>query len=69
MFGGRKQMTKLLNFNWQRAKALLKLEFDTEDQVLLCLMLPHPVTNVIKFLLGNHPAVWKDYDLAEPSQN
>ena len=33
MFGGRKQSFCFLN--WQRAKVLLKLEFDTEDQVLL----------------------------------
>ena len=35
MFGGRKQSFWTLSFlNWQRAKVLLKLEFDTEDQVL-----------------------------------
>ena len=35
MFGGRKQSFGTLSFlNWQRAKILLKLEFDTEDQVL-----------------------------------
>ena len=34
-FGGRKQSFSALSFlNWQRAKVLLKLEFDTEDQVL-----------------------------------
>ena len=34
-FGGRKQSFWTLSFlNWQRAKVLLKLEFDTEDQVL-----------------------------------
>ena len=33
MFGGKKQSFCFLN--WQRAKVLLKLEFDTEDQVLL----------------------------------
>ena len=33
MFGERKQSFCFLN--WQRAKVLLKLEFDTEDQVLL----------------------------------
>ena len=32
MFGGKKQSFCFLN--WQRAKVLLKLEFDTEDQVL-----------------------------------
>ena len=32
MFGGRKQSFGFLN--WQRAKVLLKLEFDTEDHVL-----------------------------------
>ena len=36
MFGGRKQSLRSLSFlKWQRAKVLLKLEFDTEDQVLL----------------------------------
>ena len=39
MFGGRKQGFCFLN--WQRAKDLLKLEFDTEDQVLF------------EFILGN----------------
>ena len=35
MFGGRKQSFGTLSFlNWQMAKVLLKLEFDTEDQVL-----------------------------------
>ena len=35
MFGGRKQGFLSLSFlNWQRAKVLLKLECDTEDQVL-----------------------------------
>ena len=34
-FGGSKQRFSALSFlNWQRAKVLLKLEFDTEDQVL-----------------------------------
>ena len=38
MFGGRKQSFWSLSFlNWQKAKVLLKLEFDTEDQVLLIL--------------------------------
>ena len=36
-----REKTKLLNFklsnNWQRAKVLLKVEFDTEDQVLFVL--------------------------------
>ena len=36
MFGGRKQSCwSLIFLNWQMAKVLLKLEFDTEDQVLL----------------------------------
>ena len=40
VFGGRKQSFWTLSFlNWQRAKVLLKLEFDTEDQVLLSLKL------------------------------
>ena len=35
MFGGREQSFWTLSFlNWQRAKVLLKLEFDTKDQVL-----------------------------------
>ena len=35
MFGGRIQSFWTLSFlNWQKAKVLLKLEFDTEDQVL-----------------------------------
>ena len=35
VFGGRKQSFWTLSFlNWQRAMVLLKLEFDTEDQVL-----------------------------------
>ena len=40
MFGGRKHSFWTLSFlNWQRAKVLLKLEFDTEDQVLFDLII------------------------------
>ena len=45
VFGGRKQSTELL-YLWlsklARAKVLLKLEFDTEDQVLLYNALSFP---------------------------
>ena len=35
MFGGKRQSFWTLSFlNWQRAKVLLKLEFDTEDHVI-----------------------------------
>ena len=48
MFGGRKQSFCFLN--WQRAKVLLKLELDTEDQVLLLIFyLIHPPTNFFHF--------------------
>ena len=40
MFVGRKQsFWSLSSLNWQRTKALLKLEFDTKDQVLFLLVL------------------------------
>ena len=40
MFCGRKQSFWTLSFlKWQRAKVLLKLEFDTEDQVLFYMII------------------------------
>ena len=48
IFGGRKQRTELL-YLWlsklARAKVLLKLEFDTEDQVLLIFILGLVMSN------------------------